>query len=255
MPDATSSKVLLKSFLPFSSVAYWYFTAYCGLFLFMPILDSSIVTIPQKKMRGLLLSLGGVFCILAAFRCSPDDVLGIGYGYSLIWLCVLYLIGAYLKKYDSISGHSLWSFVIGYIISVAFLLSIRLISKKLGVFALEQYICSYTALPALTSAICIFGICLHVRIPSLLQKVINGISPYVFGVYLLHVHPIVFKHLFTADSSNPLLKLYRYGGLQITLLIGLSVFLIGIIIDSIRVFGFRVIGVQHHLRVIDKWWE
>lgn len=221
----------------------------------MPLIDSSIMNLPQNKTRKLLLSLGGVFCVLSAFRCSSDDILGIGYGYSLTWLCMLYLFGAYLRKYRCISRYRLRYFIIGYIVSISFLMLGHVILKRLGIFVLVQYFCSYTSLPALTSAICVFGICLRVHLPIMLQKIILCISPYAFGVYLIHVHPLVFKHFFEINPTNPMLNLYSRGGGITAFFMAIGIFSLGILIDSIRGLLFRFIKIQNHLHAIDKWYE
>ena len=253
-PEAVGTKVFLKSLFPFSSVAYWYFTAYCGLFFLMPLLDSSIVSLPQRKIRTLLLSLGGVFCVLSAFRCSPDDILGLGYGYSLTWLCMLYLFGAYLRKYGWLSRHGCFFWIIGYFVSVTLLLFCDIASKRLEIFVLKQYTNSYAALPAVISAICVLGICTHISIPIVFQKIISSISPYAFGVYLLHTHPLVFKTFFVNNTSNPLYSILNQGWGFTAIIVAIGIFSIGILIDSIRGFLFKYIKIQNRLCVFDKWY-
>lgn len=95
-PERIGLKYIVKALFPVSFNQYWYISAYFGLYLLTPILNIAIAHIEKKTYDALLLSIFGLFCVLGYF--SLHDAYTLNSGYSL--LCILYLLGAYLYKYD-----------------------------------------------------------------------------------------------------------------------------------------------------------
>ena len=98
--------------------ALWYISAYFCVFFFMPILDKIIDAVDRKALKTVALFCFAVFC------CFPDaysQVTGLRYGYSVLWLALLYLLGAYFKKYGLLpkwrSRHCFLGFVICTVIT------------------------------------------------------------------------------------------------------------------------------------------
>ena len=101
---------ILATLFPFAYNTYWYFTAYFCLFFFLPTLNHLVDTLSKPAMTRLIVLLFTVFSLLPTlfhsdFPYSRD-------GYSFLWLVVLYLFGAYMRKY----GVSFFSLMEGNII-------------------------------------------------------------------------------------------------------------------------------------------
>ena len=59
-------------------------------------------------MASFIIAFGVIFCIIGFVM--PEEVFGLLGGYSFLWLAYLYLVGAYIKKYDfkiSIKGSNI----------------------------------------------------------------------------------------------------------------------------------------------------
>ena len=93
-PDSASASDLVPMFFPLLNNSHWYFTAYAVLIPFLPLLNSAVRGCQEKT---LLQFLAAVFLLLIPLTCF-FGYLYLGYGYSLIWLLILYLTGAILKK-------------------------------------------------------------------------------------------------------------------------------------------------------------
>ncbi|MBO4323642.1 MAG: acyltransferase family protein, partial [Clostridia bacterium] len=63
-PDTYTLETVIKSFFPVTFSRYWYFTAYFGLFLFKPLLDSALNSLSERQIRYSLIIIVLTFSIL-----------------------------------------------------------------------------------------------------------------------------------------------------------------------------------------------
>ena len=94
----------------------WYFSAYFCLFFFMPILNSIVENVPRNTLKTVAVFVFIVFC---GWTQIYTDIAHLGRGYSVLWLAILYVFGAYLAKYDVLKNLSAAKSVLGYLICVA----------------------------------------------------------------------------------------------------------------------------------------
>ena len=67
-PDTYTWKTILKSFVPVTFSQYWYFTAYFGLFLFIPILNFARNNMPRNVLKYVLWTLILIITVLSRLR-------------------------------------------------------------------------------------------------------------------------------------------------------------------------------------------
>ena len=84
----------LKALFPIANRPYWYFTAYFGLSIFMPIISKGLESIDDNKSRKLFM----LIIIVFSFYDRIPNVMGMEYGYCVAWLLVLFILGALIKK-------------------------------------------------------------------------------------------------------------------------------------------------------------
>ena len=96
-PSEAGRLRLLFSFFPATRGELWYFTMYFGLFFLMPVLNAAVQAMPEKLLRNTVVASVFLFCVLPFLW--NRDTFYLKHGYSLIWLLVLYLVGAYIGKY------------------------------------------------------------------------------------------------------------------------------------------------------------
>lgn len=98
---------ILEMFLPITSEEYWYLTAYFGMCMFIPLVNSGIKNLQKKEYEFLI---GGISLLIITFTCFVKiypvlldrDPFKLYSGYSMIWLMILYIIGGYIRKYKVI---------------------------------------------------------------------------------------------------------------------------------------------------------
>lgn len=101
-PELIQQISLKRVIFPVATNFYWYFTAYTGVFFVMPWINMFVRERSQSEMNRFMLLLLGVFSFYASIAAMVGDPFKISAGYSFIWLMLLYLVGAWIKKSDII---------------------------------------------------------------------------------------------------------------------------------------------------------
>lgn len=177
------------SILPVLSQKYWYFTAYTGLFLLIPILNSYIDTVDEKHLGKTILIFvcASVYGLMSSYMFG-GDLFGLNGGYSTVWLSILYLMGALLKK------HSMRMFKTCYLwVSLILCIFVTWLLKVFGNGVLESTVVSYTSPMIVLQAVLWVLLFERLRISNHLRSIISFISPSAFSIYLIHEHPIIKK--------------------------------------------------------------
>lgn len=234
--------------LPVTTGQYWYFSCYTALFFLMPLLNAGIRALSRKEARRLFLVLFLLFSVY-------DHVAGRfvqARGYSLIWLVVLYLMGAILRKCEigrritparALPGALLcllpaWLWMI---LGREFLfLNIRLNPT----FAL-QYNSPFVLGAALFT---LLGL-IRLPVPARWRRPISFLASGAFAAYLINCHLFVWEY-FMYGLLRPLarlpLPLMLLGVLGFALL-----FLLGsVLVDHGRQLLFRLLRVRSRAQAL-----
>ena len=108
----------------------------------------------------------------------------------LIWLIVMYLVGAYIKLYPVTRLTKKRNAIIGALISFSIMLiSIVVIANNKAVFEMlgtteVAYFWMPNTIPMFLLSVCIFEIFLNIKIGSI--KVINKMASTTLGIYMIH---------------------------------------------------------------------
>ncbi|MBQ7688200.1 MAG: acyltransferase family protein [Clostridia bacterium] len=197
-------KKIMFAFFPLTNKGYWYFNMYFCLFLLLPLLNAGIERLSKRTLRLTVLSLVVCFSVLP-FVWRKDLFKSEG-GYSVIWLIVLYLIGAYIAKYQAFAHIKKAIAFLGYFLCITIVWCSRILIVQFfpsfsGVQNNEDWLVSYTSLPILLSAIFLLLIFRNLRLPAFLNKVIAVVSPLAFSVYIIHLHHLV-SSVFLKDKFS-----------------------------------------------------
>ncbi len=246
-----SFKETILNFFP-TIRKYWYFSSYFCLFFFMPILDIVIDHVPRKTMKIVALFCFVIFCCWTQIY---SNVSGLQQGYSVFWLAILYLVGAYIKKYNPFkewtSFRCLIVFLIFELITILSRILIGFLTTKIfGDIKGINILVSYTSPTITIASIFIFVAFCNMKISENASKVIKALSPMAFGVYVIHCHPILFTKL---GSSFVWITQYSVGyGLLLVIAISLAIFIVCLIVDYIRLLLFKLFKVNKIVELISK---
>lgn len=234
-------KDYLKACVPIANKQYWYMTAYFMLCFVMPVLNAGIKSLNRNELRNILLLLVGVVCI-ESFVCSVG-ALGMEGGYSFEWLLVLYMLGAYMRLYNPLDKPNralLRSVCVSAMIAGWMPQVVQKLTSITGVriprpFEFGGYTSPFTVMISL----CIFALCLKVRIDSERAKRIVGLlSSTTLGVYLIHVQPIFFRDVFGKYMQK--VAVFDGGGYLFTLItLTCGIYVACTALDYLRILLFR----------------
>ena len=252
----------LRYLFPISSEHYWFVTAYVIMYVLAPVMNAAVNTLKRKQLKTVIIGLLTWFCFIKSIvpvKFGTDRM-----GYDFGWFICLYLIAAYIRKYDIVLFRDVKKSALVYLISVVVIAAFSLVFYKInfdtGNFNYYAEVpCHYNFFFALTGALGLFSVFRFMRLKeNLLADVIRIIAPYTLGVYLLHMHFEIadrwvewIEHIIGETPLDNVLTFFIH--LVASVLI---VFFAGIFVDWIRkyIFNFfgRVLGDTRLFRLIKR---
>lgn len=253
-PGVVSKSDLIASFFPVSNNTYWYFTAYAGMFLLIPIFNRAAHSLSKKQFASILATLFVALCVLPCI--FNRDIFATGWGYSTLWLSFLYLTGAYIKMYGFFNNNPLIALSV-YALSVLISWGVKLFEEYLAPSAywsdlasgrVAQYTSPFMFLAGL-SLVVVFS---NLRLPKTVSKIASVVAPCTFGVYILHTQVNVWYKIITYKYAS----FVNYPVYQMILAavgVALCIFAVLWIVDYIRSVVFKLLHIkQHLLKLEDK---
>lgn len=247
--DLFSARNIVYVVTPIISNQYWYMTSYFMMYLFVPMMNKFADAANKKVFTAtivviLVLTTGSLMIKQDGFRLND--------GYSPIWLMIMYLVGAYMKKFNVGAKMKKWLALLLYVISSLCSFILCVFSKKLLKIMLGNDISylSYTSPFVVLSAIFLFIFFSKLKFGKKTEKLINYITPAALGVYLIHTHPLVFNKLMK-DIAMPLVNHGTAAMIFGSIAMALAVFIICIVIDLLRIQLFKLIRVNALCKKLD----
>ena len=253
-PDAVKLKWIAKAAFPVLHNDYWYFSAYFGLFFFMPLLNFILNNLSEKKLRVSL------FCIIVVFTgasfFNKGNVFSLNRGYSTIWLVILYLVGGYFAKYQplkKIKSGALALIIFSLVVATYILqFAVKAVAARFsGETAWwSNMIINYSSPFVFLTAAFMLEIFSRLKFKGK-PRLIAFFAPLTFGVYLIHDHEYFSSNVICgrfADfvSYNPIVMTLAIVGTAICIYVGCS------LIDYLRLLLFKILKVKPTLEKLEN---
>lgn len=214
--------------LPIPYNTWWFATSYFCLILLTSFLNMLISAMSKKQHKLLIIILVIVETVMPTFMLA-----NMAYS-NLAILIMLYLIGAYIRKYDPLLLRRKAVPYIG-IIACACICTSSILIDYIGQYisAFSSYARFFSDLPScilLIAAVCIFSAFRNLNIGN--STVINEIAVGTFGIYLLHEHELMRKFIWIK-----IFKTNTYYTAHTVILVGhmliccMIVFFVGTVVD------------------------
>lgn len=239
---------------PIQTEHYWFATYYVFLYLCTPILNRAIKAMNQYQLKICTALLLFVFSIPKSIL--PLEIPIDRKGYDLIWFICVYFVAAYIRLYGISFLEKKKNSVLLYVIMTALIFSyiciLGFIFQQTG--SLENQIkevLHYNHILNLLSAVAFFYIFRNMELQNrMIAKGICAISPYAFGVYLLHEHQDI-RYLWPAWCQVQKMSQTSWFLLHYIMTVA-GIFMLGIGIDWIRSRIFRIVGKRLENGKIDR---
>lgn len=223
-----------KIVTPVVSQIWWFATTYVCLFILSPFINKMILNISQKEHLALIIVLTIAWSVIPwIFKIDVE------YN-NLLWFIYLYAVAAYISLHHFGKGSVKKYFVIA-ISAYAFMILTNVMYDYVNVqnsilnylLINPSYFIQQNSIPIL-----IFSVSLLLMFKNMdikYNKIINIIASSVFGIYLIHDHPLVRRFLFddvfncSSHTNDPYLIPYVF-------LMCILIFTVCSIIELIRIY-------------------
>lgn len=238
-PLSISPKDTFDAFFPITKTQYWFFTSYFALFLISPALNLFV-----HRAKGKMLFVFVLAFILLLLMSLKDDPFILNRGYSFIWLSLIYVFGAIIKKYNIQDKVSVVCALLLIFIPtlITWLTKMIIHFYAMPLIEYENIFVSYCSPTVVTSAVGFF--CLFSKFTiTKLQKLITFFASSAFSVYLIHDNLNFSK--FFIESRFAFINDYR--ALLIPVLVlafALAIFVLCTLIDKVRIILFDICRIK-----------
>lgn len=194
----------------------------------------------KKEIFGLVFTLMAVFSVYGMCTNTIWDSFSLAGGYSVIWLVILYIIGAWMKKCDIPNQLNNKKLIIGIIGFTFFIWCIRIVASG---SIISWIFVGYTNIMIVFIAfahVCIYS---KINLGKMTQRFVKCFSPASFGVYLIHTNLVIFNNIladaFTwiADIPSGLISIC-------VLILALLIFVPCLLIEKVRLSIFKVLKIN-----------
>lgn len=242
MPDIVT-RDFIEALFPISFDKYWYFSAYLGVFIFMPLINKCVREFSKTYMAGMIVVGVGAYSFAATVITRYSDPFLLKGGYGTVWLTFLYFIGAVIKKYkiEDRIGVSFLISIIVICLMATWIWKVTLISV-VG-HGIDDLLVIYISPTILLMSVCLLMMFSKLKLNSFMTKIISIIAPTTFGIYLFQDSDyfrkyIVAKRYVGYALNGPLIMI------GFVFLTSLTHFLIGYLVDTIRNVLFGTIKLK-----------
>lgn len=254
VPQLLDKHAWFHALFPVMKNEYWYFTAYFCLFFLMPVFNNGIRNMTLESAKSLCFSIIAVFSVLHLI--FPKAKLDVGNGYGVLWLSLMYIVGACIGKFGFMKNLSAGQSFAGYCAFVLFTW-LSQISNDYFRISVGQELNGYGILVDYTSpsivACAVFLLIAFERlcISEKQAKIVAKLAPLSFSIYLIHAQPLIWKYwlknTFISFCELPfwIMPFFVLGA-------ALGIYCGCLIIDFVREWLFEVLKVRKICSRLDK---
>lgn len=244
---------IAKSIFPTVFGRYWYFNSYLVLYLLLPFVNLGIQNISQKMMKRMLVIMFLILSVVSSI--STAEVFYVNAGYSPIWLLFMYLIGSYISKFGIPSffqskAKNIWMYLSLAAITLLLHDGLNFVLMHVLHHENQNWLLRRYSFPlVLIMSICVFCYLLKIKVDRKYEKKILFFSTSAFGAYLFQTNPLFF-HFVLENSFIHIASFNIIFIILIVLLCSFAFFIIGILIDKIRITLIKSISLEEKVALL-----
>lgn len=183
-------KDLIHALMPIRYNSYWFVTQYIGIYILSPFIANWARRMSKEEYKVCLVSFFIITSIL-----QLDGLKG---GFSLIWFLFLFLFAGYIQLWKKTSNMlRKWESNSGTIfLIISFLLFVFSLFFNDSHLNIVTYWGFYNGPLLFISSVSLFLFFMKIKTSKIVVWC-SKLSPYMFGVYLIHENPIIKKDLWS----------------------------------------------------------
>ena len=238
---------ILHNLFPTYFKAYWYWNGYVILFILMPIINKGLLALDKKMYQKLVVTL---FVLTSLLTINPqNDMFNLAMGYSGLWLIILYIYGAYFKRFGvphvfTKKLNLIFLIIInwGILLGISYYLHGHKLYLDGNGLAMSEF--QYDFSLVVTLSVFVFLLLLQVGAKNkAIVTVVTFLGKHSFSAYFLKNNPLVFNFLITNNylfmqKQTPLVMI-----LDLIMIAGFWYFG-AIFLDVFRLLLFRLFNLR-----------
>lgn len=248
-PETVTTENAAAVFMPALNGQYWYFTAYFGMFFFIPFFNILIDNIDKKGFICLIVTLFAIFSFLPFTFAGKIDPFNTAFGYSTLWLSVLYFAGAFIKRMENEIRVKKGIWAVIYVLSSVIPCISSVLLDVATVSSVEEDVLpnlgggtyAYNSPFTVAAAVSLFILLKDIKTTNrFVTAAVRASASVSFGIYLIHVNPLVFENIFK-DMFKDLASMPCF--IMIISIIAYAVLLYAVLgaADYVRLLIFRLL--------------
>lgn len=178
---------IIKSLFPYFDDSLWYVNCILPVIILEPIINKMLHSLTRNNHKNLCVILVFLFSIVPSF--AKHDFFGFNKGYSFSWLLTLYIIGAYIRKYD-VKGLRKKVAIFLLMLLPTVLTGMNYVLDNLRGAHHTMYLVTYISPFVLAEAILFLLVFKDVESDAN-NKLLQVLSVSSFDVYVIHGHPYI----------------------------------------------------------------
>ncbi len=235
-----------KASMPFAYYVLWYYRAYFCMFFFIPFMNMAVSKMSRNEGRLMIFSIFFIFTMIPTF--FNNDAYDTNYGYSALWLSMMYLTGAYLAKFKVSDKYKWWKLLLIYFICV--LVTFGWKYQPLEFYFFKDLI-NYSSPTVYIYSIALVLLFAKFKFHKVPKHVIKFFTPLAFGVYVIHVSPYFWDKFMdnrfkTLGGINPFVFPFAVIGIAILLFICFA------LMDYVRYLLFKLCRVKKFFTFLEN---
>ena len=238
---------VVKCFMPITSNAYWYMSAYFIFYLVSPLLVaiSNRLTIGQLKKT--------VIVLVAVFALVLWQWTKIDYGSHVVWFIVLFFVAAYIRRADLLKKRV--RTYLGYYLLVSVVMLVVAIMTAGKDYALADYVDvrGFNFILTFISSVLVFAAFKNIKVKKArFAGFVTFLSSLTLGIYLFHYNRYI-ADWFWAKAIAPMQYFDKPYFVFHMIACVLAVFFVCAFFEYFRLLLFKLFGVQQFSeRIGDK---
>ena len=252
--NAVSFKSLVKTLFPVTLGSYWYFTAYTMVYFLKPFMNKTIQKLNTVEEMYRAYIYFGLLCILIRFSDIISGSLKFSNGLSWMWLCMMYYLGAMIRKQHMISLENCKADIhrLIKVLLVCILLTWGwkiIFHFFIGFGKYDDLFLVHTSLTMIGEAVCFLLLFAQYEPGKKKKRIISFFSAASFGVYLLHDNRSI-RAAFITDQFIWITATPAY--LIIIYILGsaLCIYIICVIVEKLRQRLFQLLQLPQLSRIL-----
>lgn len=247
-PKDYTSQVVIEGLFPVMSGRYWYFTAYTGLFVFIPILNRALCYMQKSDIKWIIFLI-----ILFSVYDTIINRFSVNNGYSVIWLIIMYLIGGIIRTNNIEGPRPLTICLLLIVLSIItfgwkiYGVSFIIIGNHIS----PDTLISYTSPTIVGMSMCYILLAKRIHVRDNLGKILSFLSKGAFAVYLINDHRYI-RQKFLSNSFIGWAHCSTYLMIIYLIIYAMLFTVTSIIIDNVRDMAFSYVSRLIHKTIGKK---